>query len=89
MVGGVPWAKRSKVKHDIKRAQTILDQDHYGLEEVKDRILEYLAVQKRVRKLKGPVLCLVGPPGVGKTSLGESIAKSTNRKFVRMALVGA
>jgi ATP-dependent Lon protease len=85
---GVPWAKRSKVKHDIKRAQTILDQDHYGLEEVKDRILEYLAVQKRVRKLKGPVLCLVGPPGVGKTSLGESIAKSTNRKFVRMALGG-
>ena len=85
---GLPWAKRSKVKHDIKRAQLILDQDHYGLEEVKDRILEYLAVQKRVRKLKGPVLCLVGPPGVGKTSLGESIAKSTNRKFVRMALGG-
>ena len=85
---GVPWSKRSKVKHDIKRAQTILDQDHYGLEEVKDRILEYLAVHKRVRKLKGPVLCLVGPPGVGKTSLGESIAKSTNRKFVRMALGG-
>ena len=85
---GVPWKKRSKIKHDIKRAQTILDQDHYGLEEVKDRILEYLAVQKRVRKLKGPVLCLVGPPGVGKTSLGESIAKSTNRKFVRMALGG-
>ncbi len=85
---GVPWSKRSKVKHDIKRAQTILDHDHYGLEEVKDRILEYLAVQKRVRKLKGPVLCLVGPPGVGKTSLGESIARSTNRKFVRMALGG-
>ena len=85
---GVPWAKRSKVKPDIKRAQPILDQDHYGLEEEKDRILEYLAVQKRVRKLKGPVLCLVGPPGVGKTSLGESIAKSTNRKFVRMALGG-
>ena len=85
---GVPWAKRSRVKHDIKRAQTILDRDHYGLEEVKDRILEYLAVQKRVRKLKGPVLCLVGPPGVGKTSLGESIAKSTNRKFARMALGG-
>ncbi|HBP54348.1 MAG TPA: endopeptidase La, partial [Verrucomicrobiales bacterium] len=85
---GVPWAKRSKVKHDIKRAQLVLDQDHYGLEEVKDRILEYLAVQKRVRKLKGPVLCLVGPPGVGKTSLGESIARSTNRKFVRMALGG-
>jgi ATP-dependent Lon protease len=85
---GVPWKKRSKIKHDIKRAKTILDQDHCGLEEVKDRILEYLAVQKRVRKLKGPVLCLVGPPGVGKTSLGESIAKSTNRKFVRMALGG-
>jgi len=85
---GVPWKKRSKIKHDIKRAQTILDQDHFGLEEVKDRILEYLAVQKRVRKLKGPVLCLVGPPGVGKTSLGESIAKSTNRKFIRMALGG-
>jgi ATP-dependent Lon protease len=85
---GVPWSKRSKIKHDIKRAKTVLDQDHYGLEEVKDRILEYLAVQKRVRKLKGPVLCLVGPPGVGKTSLGESIAKSTNRKFVRMALGG-
>lgn len=85
---GVPWFKRSKVKHDLKRAQRILDEDHYGLEEVKERILEYLAVQKRVRKLKGPVLCLVGPPGVGKTSLGESIARSTNRKFIRMALGG-
>ena len=84
----VPWTRRSKVKHDLKRASTILDEDHYGLEEVKDRILEYLAVQKRVRKVKGPVLCLVGPPGVGKTSLGESIARSTNRKFVRMALGG-
>ncbi len=84
----VPWTKRSKVKHDLKRATQILDEDHYGLEEVKDRILEYLAVQKRVRKVKGPVLCLVGPPGVGKTSLGESIARSTNRKFVRMALGG-
>ncbi len=84
----VPWAKRSKVKHDLRRAQQILDEDHYGLEEVKDRILEYLAVQKRVRKVKGPVLCLVGPPGVGKTSLGESIARATNRKFVRMALGG-
>lgn len=84
----VPWNKRSKVKHDLKRASAILDEDHYGLEEVKDRILEYLAVQKRVRKVKGPVLCLVGPPGVGKTSLGESIARSTNRKFVRMALGG-
>lgn len=84
----VPWSKRSKVKHDLKRAEEILDADHYGLEEVKDRILEYLAVQKRVRKVKGPVLCLVGPPGVGKTSLGESIARATNRKFVRMALGG-
>jgi ATP-dependent Lon protease len=84
----VPWSKRSKVKHDLKRASNILDADHYGLDEVKDRILEYLAVQKRVRKVKGPVLCLVGPPGVGKTSLGESIARSTNRKFVRMALGG-
>ena len=84
----VPWSKRSKVKHDLKRATDILDKDHYGLEEVKERILEYLAVQKRVRKVKGPVLCLVGPPGVGKTSLGESIARSTNRKFVRMALGG-
>jgi len=84
----VPWTKRSKVKHDLKRATTILDEDHYGLEEVKDRILEYLAVQKRVRKVKGPVLCLVGPPGVGKTSLGESLARATNRKFVRMALGG-
>ena len=85
---GVPWKKRSKVRHDIKRAQDILETDHYGLEEVKERILEYLAVQKRVRKLKGPVLCLVGPPGVGKTSLGESLARATNRKFVRMALGG-
>jgi len=84
----VPWSKRSKVKHDLKRASAILDEDHYGLEEVKDRILEYLAVQKRVRKVKGAVLCLVGPPGVGKTSLGESIARATNRKFVRMALGG-
>lgn len=84
----VPWKKRSKVKHDLKRAELILDKDHYGLEEVKDRILEYLAVQKRVKKIKGPVLCLVGPPGVGKTSLGESIARSTNRQFVRMALGG-
>ncbi len=84
----VPWSKRSKVKHDLERASQILDEDHYGLDEVKDRILEYLAVQKRVRKMKGPVLCLVGPPGVGKTSLGESIARATNRKFVRMALGG-
>lgn len=84
----VPWKKRSKVRHDMVRAQDILEADHYGLEEVKERILEYLAVQKRVRKLKGPVLCLVGPPGVGKTSLGESLARATNRKFVRMALGG-
>ncbi len=84
----VPWSKRSKVRHDLSRAEKILNEDHYGLEEVKERILEYLAVQKRVKKLKGPVLCLVGPPGVGKTSLGESIARATNRKFVRMALGG-
>ena len=84
----VPWSKRSKVKHDLRRATKILDEDHYGLDEVKQRILEYLAVQKRVRKVKGPVLCLVGPPGVGKTSLGESLARATNRKFVRMALGG-
>ena len=84
----IPWAKRSKVRHNLKRAQGVLDEDHFGLEEVKERILEYLAVQKRVRKLKGPVLCLVGPPGVGKTSLGESIARATNRKFIRMALGG-
>ena len=85
---GVPWKKRSKLKHDLKLAQEILDEDHYGLDEVKERIVEYLAVQKRVKKIKGPVLCLVGPPGVGKTSLGESIARSTNRKFIRMALGG-
>lgn len=84
----VPWKKRSKISHDIARAQQVLDQDHYGLEEVKDRILEFLAVQSRVGKVKGPVLCLVGPPGVGKTSLGQSIAKATNRKFVRMAVGG-
>ena len=84
----LPWKKRSKVIHDLDRAETTLEKDHYGLEEVKERILEYLAVQKRVKKVKGPILCLVGPPGVGKTSLGESIAKATNRKFVRMALGG-
>ncbi len=84
----VPWTKRSKVRLDMKRARTILDQDHYGLEEVKERILEYLAVQKRVRQLRGPILCLVGPPGVGKTSLGRSIAKATNREYIRMALGG-
>ncbi len=85
---GLPWKKRSKVRHDIAKAREILDSDHYGLEEVKDRILEYLAVQSRVKKLKGPVLCLVGPPGVGKTSLGQSIAKATNRKYTRVALGG-
>lgn len=85
---GVPWKKRSRVKHDLTNAEKILNQDHYGLEEVKERILEFLAVQKRVKKLKGPVLCLVGPPGVGKTSLGESIARATGRKFVRMSLGG-
>jgi ATP-dependent Lon protease len=84
----VPWKKRSKVRHDLARAEAVLEQDHHGLEEVKERILEYLAVQKRVKKIKGPILCLVGPPGVGKTSLGESIARATNRKFVRMALGG-
>ena len=84
----VPWKKRSKVRLDLSKAEEILELDHYGLEEVKERILEYLAVHKRVKKLKGPILCLVGPPGVGKTSLGESIARATNRKFVRMALGG-
>ncbi|MCI2262513.1 endopeptidase La [Xanthomonas indica] len=85
---GVPWKKRSKVRKDLKVAQETLDADHYGLEKVKDRILEYLAVQSRVKQMKGPILCLVGPPGVGKTSLGQSIAKATNRKFVRMSLGG-
>jgi ATP-dependent Lon protease len=85
---GVPWKKRSKVRKDLKVAQETLDADHYGLEKVKERILEYLAVQSRVAKMKGPILCLVGPPGVGKTSLGQSIAKATNRKFVRMSLGG-
>ncbi len=85
---GVPWKKRSKVRKDLKLAQETLDADHYGLEKVKERILEYLAVQSRVKQMKGPILCLVGPPGVGKTSLGQSIAKATNRKFVRMALGG-
>ena len=84
----VPWKKRSKVRSDLAKAEEILENDHYGLKEVKERILEYLAVHKRVKKLKGPILCLVGPPGVGKTSLGESIARATNRKFVRMALGG-
>ena len=84
----IPWKKKSKIQTDITKASEVLDSDHYGLEEVKERILEYLAVQQRVSKIKGPVLCLVGPPGVGKTSLGESIAKSTGRKFVRMSLGG-
>ncbi|MBT1452344.1 endopeptidase La [Glaciecola sp. XM2] len=84
----VPWHKRSVVKRDLGKAEDTLDSDHYGLEKVKERILEYLAVQQRVKKLKGPILCLVGPPGVGKTSLGQSIAKATGRKYVRMALGG-
>jgi len=83
-----PWKKRSKVFKSLTKAEDILEEDHYGLEKVKERILEYLAVQKRVKRLKGPILCLVGPPGVGKTSLGQSIARSTNRKFVRMSLGG-
>ena len=85
---GVPWKNRTRVKHDLIEAETTLNLDHHGLEEVKERILEFLAVQKRVKKLKGPVLCLVGPPGVGKTSLGESIARATGRKFARMSLGG-
>ncbi len=84
----VPWKKKTKVRNDLAKAQQVLDEDHYGLEKVKERILEYLAVQQRVRKLKGPILCLVGPPGVGKTSLGQSIARATNRKFTRMSLGG-
>ncbi|MCH5465873.1 AAA family ATPase, partial [Levilactobacillus sp. HBUAS51416] len=84
----MPWNARSKVKKDLLKAQETLDTDHFGLERVKDRILEYLAVQSRVSKIKGPILCLVGPPGVGKTSLGQSIAKATGRKYVRMALCG-
>jgi len=84
----VPWKKRSKLKRNLKLAEDVLEQDHYGLEKVKERIIEYLAVQQRVSQLKGPILCLVGPPGVGKTSLGQSIAKATGRKYVRMALGG-
>src|SRR5204863_471675 len=84
----IPWNKKSKVKKDLVAAQTILDDDHYGLEKVKDRIVEYLAVQSRANKLTGPILCLVGPPGVGKTSLGKSIAKATGREFVRVSLGG-
>ncbi|HAG73892.1 MAG TPA: endopeptidase La [Thauera sp.] len=85
---GLPWKKKSRVSKDLAEAETVLDKDHYGLERVKERILEYLAVQQRVDKVKAPILCLVGPPGVGKTSLGQSIAKATNRKFIRMALGG-
>ncbi len=84
----VPWKKRSKIRRDLAQAEKVLEEDHYGLEKVKERILEYLAVQQRVRKLKGPILCLVGPPGVGKTSIGRSIARATNRKFSRMSLGG-
>lgn len=84
----VPWKKKTKVRHDLKLAEEVLETEHYGLEKVKERILEYLAVQQRVKQLKGPILCLVGPPGVGKTSLGQSIARATNRKYVRMALGG-
>ena len=85
---GLPWKKKSRVSSDLNKAQKILDDDHYGLEKIKERILEYLAVQQRVKKLKGPIMCLVGPPGVGKTSLGKSIARATGRKFTRMALGG-
>ena len=85
---GLPWAKKTKIKHDLGHAEAVLNEDHYGLEKVKDRILEYLAVQQRVDKVKAPILCLVGPPGVGKTSLGQSVARATGRKFVRMALGG-
>jgi len=84
----VPWKKRTRIRNDLATAEEVLERDHYGLDKVKERILEYLAVQQRVRKLKGPILCLVGPPGVGKTSLGQSIARATNRKFVRMSLGG-
>lgn len=84
----IPWGKRSKVKRDLAQAQLVLDAEHFGLEKVKERILEYLAVQSRANKLSGPILCLVGPPGVGKTSLGKSIAKATGREFVRMSLGG-
>ncbi len=84
----IPWSQKTKINTDLKNAQKILDEDHYGLDKVKERIIEFLAVQKRIEKMKGPILCLVGPPGVGKTSLGKSIAKATNRKFIRMSLGG-
>jgi ATP-dependent Lon protease len=88
VLSGLPWATKTKIKHNLTNAENVLNQDHYGLDKVKDRILEYLAVQQRVDKVKAPILCLVGPPGVGKTSLGQSIAKATGRKYVRMALGG-
>jgi len=84
----IPWGVKSRVKKDLGRAQSVLDDDHYGLEKVKERIVEYLAVQQRSKKLKGPILCLVGPPGVGKTSLGKSVAKATGREFIRISLGG-
>jgi len=87
-ITAVPWKKRTRIRNDLAKAQEVLDADHFGLEKVKERILEYLAVQQRVKNMKGPILCLVGPPGVGKTSLGQSIARATNRKFVRMSLGG-
>jgi ATP-dependent Lon protease len=88
VLAGLPWAAKTKIKHDLTKAEQVLNEDHYGLDKVKDRILEYLAVQQRVDKVKAPILCLVGPPGVGKTSLGQSVAKATGRKYVRMALGG-
>ena len=84
----MPWKEHTKVSNDLAKAEEILETDHYGLEKVKERIIEFLAVQQRVKKLKGPILCLVGPPGVGKTSLGQSIANATGRKFVRISLGG-
>ena len=84
----IPWSTKSKINTDLKNAQKILDEDHFGLEKVKERIIEFLAVQKRTEKMKGPILCLVGPPGVGKTSLGKSIARATGRKFIRISLGG-
>ena len=84
----IPWYKKDQVDIDLNKAMKVLDQDHFGLEKVKERIIEFLAVQKRMQKIKGPILCLVGPPGVGKTSLGKSIARATNRHFVRMSLGG-
>ena len=84
----IPWGTKSRVKKDLNKAQTVLDEDHYSLEKVKERIVEYLAVQKRSSKLKGPIMCLVGPPGVGKTSLGKSVAKATGREFIRISLGG-